>query len=1517
MTNHLHPLPLPPSPYASRMSNPKRRFRDSVSRKLDKLFRSSSPAPSGSKLSTNLANPQAPLSTPNLLSPPTQGQGLPVSTTPTPPPAGPLASASSLPNPDSTSNPGWNGLRTTLRSLHKCAGVFPPLQSAISSVIKSIEVMEMALKQRDDYEDLAADLKTLGDILVCQLQESKSTPMSEFIERIAISIEEQAKQINDQPDRGTGRYLTEANYDEELSRCYRRIEGLFRQLQVNASLSTWNIAGEQLANSRLEGMTPAKLANYDSRLSADTNRRTCTKDTRTAILVEFNIWSCDPNAPNIYWMSGMAGTGKTTLACTFCETLKKRKQLGASFFCTRTTAECRDVGRIIPTIAYQLARYSLPFQSALCRILGNDPDLSTRMISTQFERLLRDPILEVKDAIPENLIVVIDALDECSDSNGVGSILDILFRHGTDLPLKFFVTSRPEPSIWQRMQSQSVGARSVFVLHEIERSLVQADIELYLAEELEFMSPSPAQVQKLAELSGNLFIYAATAVRYIRAGSAFSKPSGRLLTVLAVNSNSSKKHAEIDKLYSTILAAALEDENLENEEKELIQVILWTAVCAREPVGVDILAALGGISDSDLALAALQPLRSVLYVSENSHTVTTLHASFPDFMFDQARSLQFFCDEAKHSHFLAQRCFKLMKGQLRFNICDLKSSCIRDKDVKDLDDRIKQLISPTLLYICRYWSDHLCQAPSSEELFPCIDEFLSVRLLFWMEVMNLKCWMKIATKMLLTSKLWIMRCPAPSNLVVLVEDSRRFVASFTANPVSESTPHIYISSLPFCHRSSSVFKNFWKQTHGLIDARGTVMEQREGAPLAVWNTGQETSSITFSPDDTRIAFGTYEGTIMLRDADDGSSVAGPLKGHEDMVWSVAFSPDGKYIASGSDDSTILIWDANNGTHVAGPYKGHTGTVKSITFSPDSARIISGSSDTSIYVWSVQDGIPILAPFLGHTKGVNSVAISPDGIRIISGSDDHTIYIWNAQNGTPFVSPLIGHSLAVNSVAFSPDGTRIVSGSEDHTILIWGAFDGARIVGPFMGHSDIIFSVMFSPDGTCVVSGSADTTVRVWSSTDGVPIGNPFKGHADLVTSVAFSADGTRIVSGSDDCSIRVWNAHNNVPSSSPLLGHTYRVLSIALSLDGTWIVSGSADDTICIWDANNGILVAGPMVGHTKYVTSVAFSPSGTRIASGSNDCTIIVWDALNGSRIAGPLQGHTHGVTSVSFSPDGTCIVSGSEDKTLRVWGTHDYTLVAGPFEGHTKAVNSVAFSPSGAYIASGSDDRTIIIWDAFDGTRFTDPLEGHNDSVLSVAFSPDGTRIASGSFDLTIRVWSAHSGALIAGPFKVHTRQIRSVAFSPDGTQIVSGSDDRTVTVSDASNGTVLAGPFKGHTGWVYSVKFSPDGTRVVSCSDDITIRIWKTPDSTSSAQTSLPESGFSLTNNQKKSLLATQITVDLNGWASNQNSGLLFWVPSEIARCLPVPHNPLVIGPQGSILIDYDGLFLGDDWYQCYCT
>ncbi|CAE6412529.1 unnamed protein product, partial [Rhizoctonia solani] len=1074
---------------------------------------------------------------------------------PSPPPTAEMSVSEPADKETNSTNQIWASLRLSLQGLGSTSRVFPHLASAASILLECFDGLEKAARNRSDYEDLASELTSLIELLGPHTNTTRSPSMTKCISGITIKIKQQAEEIAKVKARGAvGRFLVAGADEENVVQHYRRIQSLFRQLQAHKSKYEYMEHDQCTASA------------YDSKLASTVGRRSCTEGTRINILSELNNWARDSQAPAIFWMNGMAGTGKTTIACTFSQVLEENKQLAASFFCTRTTAKCKDVTRIIPTIAYQLARYCIPFQSSLCEFLGEEPDLGSKHVRKQFERLLRDPLLQSADAMPDNLVVIIDALDECENHNGIELILDLLFQHAQTFPLKIYITSRPEPEIYNRMALNS-HVREVIHLHEIEKSLVQADIELYLRAELAVVSASTSEIEELAQRSGALFIYAATLVRYIQSGKRLTDPHDRLRSVLMMAHEATKHHTHIDALYAAILKSAMNDDELEAGESSDIWVVLRTVLFAQEPISIETIATLSGIDNPRRVLLAIQLLRSVVHQSERTGAVSTLHASFPDFMFSHERSGSYFCDTIENSRALAKTCFLKMQEQLRFNICELETSFILDAAVDGIEGRIKNKIPPPLAYACRYWGSHLVLASKSEALVKMLSEFISYRLLFWMEVMNLRREIVMGYETLLKTKQWLNQPgPISSELVILVEDARNFVTSFASSPVAQSTPHIYISLLPLCPRSSSVYQNYWKQTRGLLELKGSLIERREAAALATWNLGSTVRSIAYSPDGTRVAAGCNDDTVRIMNAHHGTPLLDPLQGHTGSVRSVAFSPDGKLVASGSLDQTVRVWNAYTGAAITGPLQAHERYVASVSFSPNGMQVVSGSGDHSICIWNAYNRTLLHGPFAEHESEVNSVTFSPDGALIASASHDNIIRLWNTHDGTPATSPLKGHTDRVRSVAFTPDGNRLVSGSEDKTIRVWNTSDGSLATGPFQGHTKSVTSVAVSPDGTRVASGSSDGTVRVLNIDYGSLVAGPFFGHTGWIYSVAFSPDGTRVISGSDDKTIRVWNVrHGLLPLPVPFERYITHVESVSLPDNNTRIVSRSRN-SIWVWD---------------------------------------------------------------------------------------------------------------------------------------------------------------------------------------------------------------------------------------------------------------------------------------------------------------------------------------------------------------
>ncbi|EUC54565.1 peptidase C14, partial [Rhizoctonia solani AG-3 Rhs1AP] len=510
----------------------------------------------------------------------------------------------SPPQTSSTTPDRWIHLRALLKTLERATRSLPPLKAVVTEFVECIDNHENVWHGRKEYDILCHELEGLFQALQHHCNQDISPTITTTVEALCESIRNEISDIRKIQAKGKVREYLEAERDADavLVR-YRRIQSHLQRLsvatQLNADISVWRIVDEIATDNRLKYLSPSLSACYNSAQAVELKRGPCTEGTRVDLLGQILGWIESSDSGSIYWMNGMAGTGKTTIAYSLCEELDTSYKLAASFFCSRLLPECRDVNLIIPSIAFQLARSSRPFRFVLSRVLERDPGVHTRLPHLQFDSLVSQPLLEVRSTLPENLVVVIDALDECENKESTSRILEILLTKSTNLPLKFIVSSRPEPEIRDEMLKQSNQAKSRVVLHELDRLTVQADIETYLRSALIQVQPTEDQIATLVERAGILFIYAATVVRYIAHDRFRRNPRARLVNVLSSSSASENKHREIDELYTIILRAALDDPNLDKSEREDIVQVLNSVICAQEPLTVDALSKLLKINNTD------------------------------------------------------------------------------------------------------------------------------------------------------------------------------------------------------------------------------------------------------------------------------------------------------------------------------------------------------------------------------------------------------------------------------------------------------------------------------------------------------------------------------------------------------------------------------------------------------------------------------------------------------------------------------------------------------------------------------------------------------------------------------------------------------------------------------------------------------------------------------------------------------------------------------------------------------
>ena len=199
-------------------------------------------------------------------------------------------------------------------------------------------------------------------------------------------------------------------------------------------------------------------------------------------------WAKHPQGQTVYWLNGLAGTGKSTIAQSFAEMVSKEGILGASFFCSRDYLNRQELKNIFPTLAHQLAYHYPHIRTHIINIIKQDPTIAHSSLISQLENLLVNPLS--REGI--SCIIVVDALDECIDNQPASAILSVLGQFARQLPLvRFFITGRPEPRIRTGFRLPLLEPLTqIFLLHEVESSSVDKDIQLYLTERLTIQLPN-------------------------------------------------------------------------------------------------------------------------------------------------------------------------------------------------------------------------------------------------------------------------------------------------------------------------------------------------------------------------------------------------------------------------------------------------------------------------------------------------------------------------------------------------------------------------------------------------------------------------------------------------------------------------------------------------------------------------------------------------------------------------------------------------------------------------------------------------------------------------------------------------------------------------------------------------------------------------------------------------------------------------------------------------------------------
>jgi hypothetical protein len=469
----------------------------------------------------------------------------------------------------------------------------------------------------------------------------------------------------------------------------------------------------------------------------------CLKDTRKALIEDIIKWiylAEELTGAEIFWLSDVAGAGKSAIAHTIAQYCDNHGLLGSSFFFDRNIPDRRTPQKLFTTISRGLVRLGNKFADHISAVLDDDRSVASACQTRQFEKLILEP--SVHDCIGRPVVIVIDGLDEGYDLE----TLEILRDRVPELPGNFriFMTSRPLDDIITDLSGAGhIHRRSI----DIHGDSNQRDIGVYIRNRLRYISsrrrlavewPGAERTNDLINKSEGLFIWVSIVSEYLRTA---TNPDRKLSTLLYKrNLSGVSTDSKMDALYSEVLSTC----NWADEDFVHGYHLLMGAIMAAKAPLSSIALKYIHRQHAELDIdGVLRPLSSLLTgLFDQDQPIHILHLSFRDFITCHAQSSlihqRYYVSETEHNQRLAILCLHVLNEDLTSHTPGTGYLSASTSNTKGIPSIVPSDVSEVVWYACRFWTEHIIEieGDTSDTVLDCLRKFLTERLTLWIELLS-------------------------------------------------------------------------------------------------------------------------------------------------------------------------------------------------------------------------------------------------------------------------------------------------------------------------------------------------------------------------------------------------------------------------------------------------------------------------------------------------------------------------------------------------------------------------------------------------------------------------------------------------------------------------------------------------------------------------------------------------------------------------------------------------------------